>query len=110
MREAAVGWGNKGVSQPSRKEEVTQSCPTLCDSMDFSPPGSCVHGIFQVTILEWVAIFFSGDLLEIPGVEHGSLALQADSLPSEPQGKPSLAEIGLYSLFVLASFASIHGN
>ena len=43
-------------------------------------------------------------------MEHGSLALQADSLPSEPQGKPSLAEIGLYSLFVLASFASIHGN
>ena len=33
-----------------------QSCPTLCDSMDCSPPGSSVHGTFQERILEWVAI------------------------------------------------------
>ena len=39
--------------------EVTQSCPTLCDPMDCSPPGSLVHGIFQAWILEWVAISFS---------------------------------------------------
>jgi len=39
--------------------EVTQSCPTLCDPMDCSPPGSLVHGIFQAWILEWVAIPFS---------------------------------------------------
>ena len=35
---------------------VTQSCPTLCDPMDCSPPGSSVHGILQARILEWVAI------------------------------------------------------
>ena len=35
---------------------VTQSCPTLCDSMDCSPPGSSVHGILQARILGWVAI------------------------------------------------------
>ena len=35
---------------------VTQSCLTLCDSMDNSPPGSSVHGILQARILEWVAI------------------------------------------------------
>ena len=35
---------------------VTQSCPTLCDPMDCSPPGSSVHGISQARILEWVAI------------------------------------------------------
>ena len=35
---------------------VVQSCPTLCDPMDCSPPGSSVHGIFQARILEWVAI------------------------------------------------------
>ena len=34
----------------------TQSCPTLCDPMDCSSPGSSVHGIFQARILEWVAI------------------------------------------------------
>ena len=38
---------------------VTQSCLTLCDPMDCSPPGSSVHGILQARILEWVAISFS---------------------------------------------------
>ena len=37
---------------------VAQSCPTLCDPMDCSPPGSSVHKIFQARILEWVAISF----------------------------------------------------
>ena len=36
-----------------------QLCPTLCDPMDCSPPGSSVHGISQARILEWVAIFYS---------------------------------------------------
>ena len=36
---------------------VTQSCPTLCNPMDCSLPGSSVHGIFQARILEWVVIF-----------------------------------------------------
>ena len=40
-------------------EKVTQSCPTLCDPVDCSLPGSSVHGIFQARILEWVAISFS---------------------------------------------------
>ena len=38
---------------------VAQLCPTLCDRMDCSPPGSSVHGILQARILEWVAISFS---------------------------------------------------
>ena len=36
---------------------VTKSCPTLCNPMDCSPPGSSVHGISQARILEWVVIF-----------------------------------------------------
>ena len=36
-----------------------QSCPTLCDPMDSSPPGFSVHRIFQARILEWVATSFS---------------------------------------------------
>ena len=36
--------------------KITKSCPTLCDPMDWSPPGSSVHGIFQARILEWGAI------------------------------------------------------
>ena len=41
------------------ESEVTQLCPTLCDPMDCSLPGSSIHGIVQARILEWVAIFFS---------------------------------------------------
>ena len=51
-----------------------QSCPTLCDSMNYSPPGSSVHGILQARILEWVAITFSRDLPS-PGFELWSPAL-----------------------------------
>ena len=42
-----------------------QLCPTLCDPMDSSPPGSSVHRILQARILEWVAISFSRPLLFI---------------------------------------------
>ena len=38
---------------------VAQSCPTLCNPMDCSLPGSSIHGIFQAKILEWVVISFS---------------------------------------------------
>ena len=41
------------------EREVAQSCPTLCDPRDRSPPGSSVHGIFQARGLEWGAIAFS---------------------------------------------------
>ena len=41
------------------EREVAQSCLTLSDLMDCSPPGSSVHGIFQARVLEWVAIAFS---------------------------------------------------
>ena len=62
---------------------VSQLCPTLCNPMDYSPPGSSAHGIFQARILEWVAIPSPGDLPD-RGNGLGSPALQADSLPSEP--------------------------
>ena len=41
------------------ESEVAQSCPTLRDPMDCSPPGFSVHGIFQAKVLEWGAIAFS---------------------------------------------------
>ena len=41
------------------ESEVAQSCPTLCDPMDCSPPGSSVHGILQARVLKWVAVSFS---------------------------------------------------
>ena len=48
----------KGL-RTSKWSEVAQSCPTLCNPMDCSLPGSSVHGIFQARVLEWVAIAFS---------------------------------------------------
>ena len=47
------------------ESEVAQSCPTLCDPMDCSPPGSSVHGIFQARVLERVAISFSNHASQI---------------------------------------------
>ena len=64
---------------------VTQSCPTLCDPMDCSPPGSSVRGILQARTLEWAA-FPSPEDLPDPGIEPGSPALQAYSFPFELQG------------------------
>ena len=48
------------------ESEVAQSCLTLSDPMDCSPPGSSVHGIFQARVLEWGAIAFSNN----PTTEH----------------------------------------
>ena len=79
---------------PKVKVLVAQLCLALCNSMDCSPPGPSVHGILQVRILEWVAIPFSRELFPSPGdlpntgIEPRSPALQVDSLPAKPQGKP----------------------
>ena len=54
--------------------EVAQSCPTLCEPIDCSLPGSSVHGIFQAIVLEWIAISFSRDLPN-PGLEPRSPTL-----------------------------------
>ena len=41
------------------ESKVAQSCPTLSNPTDYSPPGSSLHGILQARVLEWVAIAFS---------------------------------------------------
>ena len=69
-----------------------QLWPTLCDPMDCSPPGSSVRGILQAGILEQVAILSSRGS-SWPGIESTSPvspALQPDSEPTEPSGKPTL--------------------
>ena len=67
-----------------------QSCLTLCDPIDGSPPNSSVHGILQVRILEWVVMLSSRGSSQ-PRVKSAytvSPALAVDSLPTEPPGKP----------------------
>ena len=79
---------------------VTQSCLTLCDPMDCSPLGFSVHGVLQARTLEWVAIPFSRVSFWPRDLTQGSdPALQADSLPSEPPGKP----IGIHDICVYVS-------
>ena len=71
---------------------VAQSCQSLCDPMDCSPPGSSVHGTLQARILECVAMPFSRDRPH-PGIEPGSPvspALAAGVFTTEPPGKPAL--------------------
>ena len=50
------GKSNLWKQQAKGASEVAQSCPTLCDTVDCSPPGSSVHGILQARIREWDAI------------------------------------------------------
>ena len=67
------------------ESEVTQSCPTLCDPMDCSLPGSSVHGIFQARVLEWGAIAFS--------------IWQVGSLPLAPPRKPKTSTTIIHKKF-----------
>ena len=73
--------------------EVAQSCPTLCDPVDCSPPGSSVHGVLQARILEWTASSFFPTQGSNPGFPHK----QADPLISEPPGNK-------HKLLLMAAF------
>ena len=72
--------------------KLLQSCLTLRDPMDCSQAGSCVPGILQASILEWVAMTFSQGSSQstIKPMGLAATALQADSLLSEPPGKGSV--------------------
>ena len=69
-----------GVYGPS-EVKVAKSCPTLCNAMEY-----IVHGTLQARILEWVSYPLGN--LPNSGIEPGSSALWADSLPAELLGKP----------------------
>ena len=80
------------------KVKVAQSCPTLCDPMDY-----IVNGILQARILEWVAYLFSSRSSPDPGIEPGSPALQADMTEGLPLSHIIQAFILLKTLHPLAS-------
>ena len=80
-----------------------QSCPTLCDPMDCSPPGSSVHEIFQARILEWVAIPTLGDLPN-PGIQPVFLACPALAgrfFTTVPPGVPHISTSGIIAPYGL---------
>ena len=73
------------------KVKVIQSCPILCDSMDYS-----VHGILQGRILEWVTLPFSRGSSQSRN-QTQVITLQVNYLPGEPQGKPKNNGVGSLS-------------
>ena len=92
---------------------VARSCPTLCNPMDCSPPGSSVHGISQARILEWVAISFSPWDLPDPGLEPVSLmslALAGGSLLLAPPGKTLCHDLLRDLKLTLTNLRSSHTN
>ena len=58
-RKVIPHWGFSKILDAAAAAKSLQSCPTLCDPIDGSPPGSPVPGILQARTLEWVAIAFS---------------------------------------------------
>ena len=77
---SAWKWKVKGksLSHAAAAAKSLQSCPTLCDPTDGSPPSSPISGILQTRTLEWVVIAFSsnmGDLGSIPGFGMNYTAL-----------------------------------
>ena len=74
-----------------------QSCPTLCDSMDSNPPGSSVHGIFQTSILEWVAFSSSKGSSQsgIKPMSPAAPALAGRFFTTEQPGKPMGSPINI---------------
>ena len=80
-----------------------QSCLTLCNLLDCSPPGSSVHGILQARILKWVLIPFSRESSQPRDqihVSYVSLHWQAGSLPLLPLGRSKCK----YSLHQILTF------
>ena len=73
---------------------VANLCPTLCDPMDYSPPGCSVHRLLQARILEWVAISFSRGIFLTQGLNLCLLSWQADSLLLSHQGSLENIDVG----------------
>ena len=69
---------------------VTQLCPTLCNPMDCSPPGSSVHGILQARILEWLPFPPPGDLPSVE-IKPRLPAFEGRFFTAESPGKPTLS-------------------
>ena len=81
--------GQYSLQRESKRESASHSsCPTLCDPMDCSRPGSPVHGVLQARIQEWVAIPFSRGIFPTQGLNLGLLHCRQILYPLCHQGSP----------------------
>ena len=85
---------------------VCQLCPTLCNTMACSLPGSSVHGIFQAILLEWIAISFSRGSSQ-PRDQTRVSHIVDRRLPSEPPGKSFFLISLLNFLYLFRGYYSI---
>ena len=105
--------GSDELVTKERKKKVTQSCPTLCNPMDSSLPGSSVHGIFQARILEWVANSFSRrpswprDWTQFSHIVGRCFNLWATRVSYQPSAKYSACNVHIH-LQILTSNILIH--
>ena len=84
LMDRGAWWATESMG--SQRVKSLHSCPTLCDPMDYNPPGSSLHGILQARILEWVAMpFFRGSSQPRDGT-HTSYVFC--SVHQAPHGKP----------------------
>ena len=81
---------NEGHSGHSAAAKSLQSCPTLCDPIDCSPPGSPAPGILQARTLEWVAISFSNAKWKVKVKSLSHVQLFATPLTAAYQARPSM--------------------
>ena len=87
-----------------------QSCPTLCDPIDYSPPGSSIHWILQARILEWFAMPSSRGSSrprDWTCVSYVYLHWQAGSIPLAPPGKPLFPALFSTVFSVTKSYSSL---
>ena len=100
------------VHEMKSEREFSQSCPTLRDPMDCSPPGSSIHGIFQARVLEWIAISFSRGFSQprnwtrVSRIAGRCFTIWATSNPTHrhiPWGNQSWKR-HMYSLFIAARY------
>ena len=84
------------------KVKVTQSCPTLCDPVDCSLPGSSVLGSLQARVLEWVAVFLLQGIFLTQGSNPHLLHWQEGSFPLSHQGSPRTSYWGLFILLLIS--------
>ena len=70
------------------EREVTQSCLTLSDPMDCSPPGSSVHGVFQARVLEWVPYYSTIKGNKVLTLTHAATLLNPQGITRTEESQP----------------------
>ena len=94
----ATPWAAARQASLRKESEVAQSCPTLCDPVDCSLPGSSVHGILQARILEWVAISFSRGSSRPRNTQVSCIADRGFILWATREALPELAQTPVHTV------------